>query len=130
MGGGALRNDGGGTLQLQNTILNASGLGGSINNISATVISHGYNLCSDNGGGFLTASGDQINANPQLDPLQDNGGPTFTRRLVTGSPAINAGDPNFTPPPLYDQRGPGYDRVVGGRIDIGSFELQPEHPHP
>lgn len=125
LGGGALRNEGGGTLQLQNTILNASGMGGSINNISATVISHGYNLCSDNGGGFLTAGGDQLNANPQLDPLQDNGGATFTRRLVTGSPAINAGDPNFTTPPVYDQRGPGYPRVIGGRIDIGSFEVQP-----
>jgi len=26
---------------------------------------------------------------------------------------------------LYDQRGPGYPRVVGGRIDVGSFEVQP-----
>jgi hypothetical protein len=44
--------------------------------------------------------------------------------LLPGSPAINAGDPNFTPPPFYDQRGPGFDRVVNGRIDVGSFELQ------
>jgi hypothetical protein len=28
------------------------------------------------------------------------------------------------PPPLYDQRGPGFDRVGNDRIDIGSFELQ------
>jgi hypothetical protein len=27
--------------------------------------------------------------------------------LLPGSPAINAGDPNFVPPPFYDQRGPG-----------------------
>src|SRR5439155_277076 len=38
--------------------------------------------------------------------------------------AINMGDPNFTPPPFYDQRGPGFDRVVNGRIDIGAFEAQ------
>src|SRR5207248_557682 len=87
--------------------------------------SHGYNLSSDNGGGFLNAIGDQINTDPLLGPLQNNGGPTFTHGLLTGSPAINAGDPNFTPPPLYDQRGPGYDRVFNGRIDIGSLEVQP-----
>src|SRR5206468_12368072 len=40
----------------------------------------------------------------------------------SGSPAINAGDPSFTPPPDYDQRGPGFPRVVNGRIDIGAFE--------
>jgi len=62
-----------------------------------------------------------------LGPLQDNGGPTFTHALLTGSPAIDAGDPNFTPPPYYDQRGPGFARVVNGRIDIGAFEVQPPH---
>jgi hypothetical protein len=60
-----------------------------------------------------------------LGPLQDNGGSTFTHALLTGSPAINAGDPNFAPPPLFDQRGFGYPRVIGERVDIGSFELQP-----
>ena len=59
-----------------------------------------------------------------LGPLQDNGGPTFTHALLPGSPAIDSGDPSFTPPPFYDQRGPGFDRVVNGRIDIGSFEVQ------
>ena len=78
----------------------------------------------------LTATGDQINTNPMLGPLQNNGGPTFTHGLLTGSPAIDAGDPNFTPPPLYDQRGPGYDRVFNGRIDIGSLEVQPVTPTP
>ena len=34
------------------------------------------------------------------------------------------GDPNFTPPPDYDQRGPGFGRVVNDRIDIGAFEVQ------
>ena len=45
-------------------------------------------------------------------------------QLLNGSPAIDAGDPNFTPPPDYDQRGPGYIRVAHGRIDIGAFEVQ------
>src|SRR4029077_21230945 len=78
------------------------------------------------GSGILTGPGDQINTNPLLGPLQNNGGPTFTHQLLPGSPAIDAGDPNFTPPPFFDQRGPGFDRVVNGRIDKGSFEVQTE----
>src|SRR5262249_39509404 len=65
-----------------------------------------------------------INTDPLLAPLQDNGGPTSTHALLPGSPAIAAGDPSFAPPPLFDQRGPGFARVVNGRIDIGSFEVQ------
>jgi len=69
-------------------------------------------------------SGDQINFDPMLAPLQDNGGPAFTHALLPGSPAIDAGDPSFSPPPFIDQRGTGFARVVNGRIDIGSFEVQ------
>lgn len=50
--------------------------------------------------------------------------PTFTHALLPGSPAIDAGDPNFMPPPFNDQHGPGFPRVVNGRIDKGSFEVQ------
>ena len=121
--GGSIRNVGRGMLQIGNTILNAGSADPALRN-SAKIVSHGYNLCSDNGGGFLRGRGDRINSNPMLGPLQNNGGPTFTHELLTGSPAINAGDPNFIPPPLYDQRGAGYTRVVSGRIDIGSFEAQ------
>jgi len=91
---------------------------------SGTVTSHGYNLSSDNGGGFLIGPGDQINTDPMLGPLQGNGGPTFTHELLPGSPAIDAGDPNFMPPPYYDQRGPVFCRGRNGRIDVGSFEVQ------
>ena len=59
-----------------------------------------------------------------LDALADNGGPTETHALVPGSPAIDAGDPAFTPPPTFDQRGPGFPRVVNGVIDIGAYEVQ------
>ena len=105
--------------------------------LGGTVTSHGYNISDDNGAGLLTGPGDQINTDPMLGPLQDNGGPTLTQALLPGSPAINAGDPNFTPPPLYDQRGSPFVRVFNGRIDIGSFEVQPPRrpgptprPHP
>jgi hypothetical protein len=116
-----------GYLEISNTILNAGASGENIFNNGGTVTSRGYNVCSDNGGGYLNGPGDQINTDPLLGPLQDNGGPTLTHAPLPGSPAIDAGDPNFTPPPYYDQRGPCYRRVYGRRIDVGSVEMQP-HP--
>lgn len=118
------------TVSIGDTVLKAGQTGGNIFNDGGTVISRGYNVSSDNGGGYLTGPGDQINTDPQLGPLQNNGGPTFTHALLPGSPAIDTGNPNFTPPPLYDQRGPGYPRVVNGRIDKGSFEVQASTPTP
>jgi len=123
-GGAILSGGSNGTLEIVNTILKA-GSGGTIATNGGTVTSLGYNLSSDNGGGFLTAAGDQINTNPILSPLQNNGGPTFTHLPQTGSPAIDAGDPSFTPPPFNDQRGALYLRVSNSRIDIGAVEVQP-----
>jgi dockerin type I repeat protein len=129
--GGGIYNDGssGGSapLSLRNTILNAGPSGANISNVSGTITSLGYNLSSDHGGGFLTATGDQFNTDPKLGPLQDNGGPTLTHAPLIGSPVINGGDPNFDPnafnPPLVnDQRGAGFARVFNGRIDIGALE--------
>jgi hypothetical protein len=117
-----------GSVEVSNTILNAGASGENIFNDGGTVTSEGYNLSSDDGGGYLNGPGDQINTDPLLGPLQDNGGPTFTHALLPGSPAINAGDPSFTPPPYYDQRGPLFRRVFNRRIDIGSFETQPTPP--
>jgi hypothetical protein len=112
------------SLELGNTILKAGTSGVNIFNNGGSLITHGYNICSDNGGGFLNGPGDQINTDPMLGPLQDNGGPTFTHALLPGSPAIDAGDPNFIPPPYYDQRGPVFWRLRNNRIDVGSFEVQ------
>jgi Right handed beta helix region len=112
-------------VEISDIILNAGSSGENIFNDGGTVTSEGYNLSSDDGGGYLTGPGDQINTDPLLGPLQDNGGPTFTHALLPGSPAIDAGDPNFTPPPFHDQRDCHFDRVFNGRIDIGSFEVQP-----
>jgi hypothetical protein len=127
--GGAIYNSSNGLgqirgLALHSNILNAGASGGTIFNVGR-VVSVGYNLASDAGGGVLTGPGDQINTNPLLGPLQDNGGPTFTHALLPGSPAIDAGDPSFTPPPFYDQRGCPFARVFNGRIDVGSLEVQP-----
>jgi hypothetical protein len=133
--GGGIYNDGQfgvSAVEISNTILNVGALGANIFNNLGTITSDGYNLSSDDGGGYLTGPGDQINTDPLLGPLQNNGGPTFTHALLPGSPAIDAGDPNFSPPPLNDQRGCPFDRVSNGRIDIGSFETQlpPRRPDP
>jgi hypothetical protein len=117
LGGGIFNS---GQVTIGDTVLDAGGWfgGGTILNSGGTVHSLGYNLATDNGGGVLTGPGDKINTNPMLGPLRNNGGPTFTQALLPGSPAINEGNPSF------DQRGPGHPRVVNGRIDIGSFEVQ------
>jgi hypothetical protein len=119
--GGGIANAGG--VELSNTILNAGASGENIFN-GGTVTSHGYNISSDDGGGVLNGPGDQINTDPLLGPLRDHGGPTLTHLPLRGSPAIDAGDPNFTPPPFHDQRGPCFYRVFGSRIDVGSVETQ------
>ena len=59
----------------------------------------------------------------RLGPLGDNGGPTLTHALLGGSIAIDAGDNDKVPAGvLTDQRGDGFSRIVGSRVDIGAFE--------
>jgi hypothetical protein len=65
---------------------------------------------------------DTISADPMLDVFADNGGVSVTYALLPGSPAIDRG--NNKANRLYDQRGPGFPRVVGPRADIGAFEVQ------
>jgi N-acetylneuraminic acid mutarotase len=119
-----------GELTIGNTILKAGARPTIIKVGFGHVTSGGYNLSSDNADGLLNGPGDQINTDPLLGPLRDNGGPTLTHALLPGSPGIDAGNPNFTPPPFYDQRGPGFDRVVNGRVDKGAFEVQGSTPTP
>jgi hypothetical protein len=106
---------------ITNTIVgnNSATMGENIYNGATSL---GYNVCSDDCG--LRGPGDLMNTAPLLGPLQDNGGPTQTYALLPGSPAIDAGNPNFAPPPFYDQRGPDFWRLRNNRIDIGSFEVQ------
>jgi uncharacterized repeat protein (TIGR01451 family) len=90
--------------------------------------SNGYNIIGDGTNAIITAgAGDQIGTlgaaiDPILGPLQSNGGPTFTRLPLFGSPAIDSGDPSFAAPPNFDQRGAGFPRVLSGRLDIGAVE--------
>src|SRR5437667_9128237 len=90
--------------QIGNTILNERPASANIyNNSSGVVMSLGYNLSSDDAFGILTGPGDQIITDPMLGPLQNNGGHTFTHALLPGSPAIEAGNPKFMPPPFFHQ---------------------------
>jgi hypothetical protein len=66
---------------------------------------------------------DLPDTDPLLGPLQDNGGPTWTHALLTGSPAIDAGDDAACPP--TDQR--GVPRPQGPASDIGAFEAEALH---
>ena len=88
----------------------------------ATVTSQGYNLVQVVDNCSFGAAGDITGQAALLGPLADNGGPTWTHAPQVGSLAIDAGDPAFAPPPQYDQRGPGFLRVIGEHIDIGAFE--------
>jgi predicted outer membrane repeat protein len=79
------------------------------------LVSTGHNLDSGHTCG-LNATGDITDTDPLLGPLRDNGGETWTRGLLPGSPVINQGDDSACPE--TDQRG---QRRVG-TCDIGAFE--------
>jgi hypothetical protein len=105
-------------VSLTNCILKTGASGANLmNTAGGSITSLGHNLSNDSSGGFLNASGDQINTDPMLVALQNNGGPTSTRALLAGSPAINAG--NNASAPVFDQR--YYQR--SGVSDIGAFEF-------
>jgi hypothetical protein len=115
----------GGTVTTKNMIL-AGNAALSSPDIAGVLNSQGHNLIGDGTGGSGYDPTDLLNVDPLLGPLQDNGGPTFTEALLPNSPAIDAGDP--TDAPMWDQRGPGFPRVVNGRIDIGAYEHQAVAP--
>ena len=61
-----------------------------------------------------------------LGPLVDNGGSTLTHLPLQGSPVIDVGDQTLLPANLdFDQRGAGFDRVIGVNVDLGAVELLP-----
>jgi len=88
-------------------------------NCSGAVASQGNNVLGTVAGcTFAELATDKLNRNPKLGPLANNGGPTLTLALLSGSPALNI-DP--TPCPLgTDQR--GVHRPQGPKCDAGSFE--------
>ena len=109
--------------------LNTVAAGGSGPDVDGNVDSLGHNLVGivDGSSGFV-AAGDQSGTSatpldPLLGPLEDNGGPTFSRALRQTSPAIGAGDDRVITnyDLLTDQR--GGPRQQGAHVDIGAVEV-------
>jgi hypothetical protein len=99
--------------------------------ISGPISSQGHNLIGilDGSSGLANAVNNDLAGtagaplNPGLFPLANNGGPVMTMALVSGSPAVDAGDDSILSAPLNltaDAR--GYPRKVGGHVDIGAYE--------
>jgi len=108
-----------------NTVIAGNGLGSCDpgNGVAGGI----YSLSSDNScpnPATSPAAAGLIIADPLLGPLADNGGPTLTHALLSGSPAIDAAHPDGCP--SVDQR--GAPRPVDGNgdgvaaCDIGSYE--------
>jgi len=150
-GAGGIDNDG--TVTVSNCTLSgnsAGGVGDAIGNggsatlmntiISGPSESNCYNstVPVTDGGHNLQWPGADCGATiPSLDPLldpnglKDNGGPTQTIALLSGSPAIDAGDPQVCAnPPVngVDQR--GYARPGAGhtQCSIGAYEADAFSP--
>jgi hypothetical protein len=117
--GGGIFNGQSATLNFTNTIIAGSPSGGDCVN-NGTIGTNDHNLVQD---GSCSPAG---TGNPKLGPLQNNGGPTFTHALLTGSPAIDAGDDavlNFPFNLSTDQRGEGFPRKACAHVDIGAYEF-------
>ncbi len=135
-GGGGIQNVSGTTTIVNSTIVDNSttnfggGLwgysSGSITVTNSIVANNSSsNIASgDNVYGLVTDNGhNDIGTDALLGSLADNGGPTQTIALLSGSTAINAGDDtvcNASPVNGLDQR--GYVRPSGSHCDIGAFE--------
>ncbi len=111
--GGGLEN--GGKTTARNTIISGNTAGAAANNCgNAPIVAGAHDI------ELGTTCGFDMNADPKLAPLAENGGPTETMALLAGSPAIDAGDSAFCP--ATDQRGVPRPQPQAGTCDIGAYE--------
>ncbi|MEL6983844.1 MAG: right-handed parallel beta-helix repeat-containing protein, partial [Actinomycetota bacterium] len=115
------------TISLLNTIV-AANTGGSNPDVAGTFTSLGYNIIGEDGtssGWFIST--DQLDTDPLLSALADNGGPTQTHAIGLSSPALDAGTAGGAPD--ADQRGTARpidgDGDTTAADDIGAFEYDP-----
>jgi predicted outer membrane repeat protein len=120
----------GSSFTVQNTIIaqnSATTAGTDVMNGAFQFTDSGNNLIGVNDATTgLTAGTTLSGVDPLLGPLQNNGGPKVgakasaitleTEKLLPGSPAIGAGNPNAAPP--KDER--GFPSVVNGKANIGA----------
>ncbi len=121
LGGGITGNGATPVAAIQNSIIAGNMAGSNSSDLQGNYISFGYNLIGNLTVTPATITGDTtgniINVNARLAPLGYYGGTTMTHALLSGSPAIDAG--NTATSPATDQRGAA--RI--GTADIGAFEL-------
>jgi hypothetical protein len=126
-----------GQLTIANTIV-AYNTGNTVGSIQAKDFYGGVNAFTTKLGaniimnmddfGTETGTGTISTADPQLNGLANNGGFTNTRKLQSTSPARDTGvnaealDTNGSPL-TSDQRGGGFSRITGTKVDIGAFEF-------
>jgi hypothetical protein len=141
LGGGLWAASAPGEVTLTDTILAANSAASGpdcVSRIGRPVISGGHNLIGQTTGvsatgcpGFTDgANGDQVGTpaqaiNPLLAPLAANGGLTPTLALLTGSPALAAGDPvacQAAPIGGRDQRDAARNATARGTCDIGAYD--------
>ena len=89
-------------------------------------LSNGSNLSSDATCGF-TAASDQQNVDPNIGPLQANGGPTRTHALLTGGPRPSTGSATAArwPPTSAVARTTDGDGDGVNRCDIRRLSVLP-----
>jgi hypothetical protein len=108
-----------GFAELRNSIFaNGSAALSSTANCEGTIVDGGFNLEFPGGTG---CPGAVASAMPISSTLANNGGPTQTLALFTGSPALDKIPPTGANCPATDQR--GVTRPQGSACDIGAFEL-------
>ena len=118
--GGGIVNSPFGTTYLRNSIV-AGNLNGP--DAQGNFNSQGTNLIGNISGSSGWLGSDLLNRDPLLGPPQNNGGPTNTRALLPGSPAIDAA--TNTGCPITDQRAVARkDGDKNGTVvcDIGAYE--------
>ena len=109
------------TAEIDHTIVSGNTSDGGYEDVdgSGSLTAH-WSLIGD-AAAIVSGSDNLDDDSPELEPLADNGGPTFTHMPQSGSPALDAGDPAISGEPEFDQR--GEDRI-DGVIDIGAVEAQ------
>lgn len=128
--GGGIYNDFTATLNSNIVALNSAGIG---TDLGGSAYTGEYNLIGNADDSIGLASAPNISGttglpiDPVIGPLQDNGGNTMTRALITSSPAIDTGSTALT----MDQRealrpfdSAGAPNGPGNATDIGAYEYR------
>ncbi len=118
------------SLTLDNTIIANNTVGGDCINQGGTITaSHTLIQDTTNNCGLTNGTnGNIVGSDPLLGALANNGGFAQTMALLTGSPAIDAGDNalavDASSSPLTTDEA-GNARIYNGTVDLGAYEFTP-----